>query len=170
MKIVLAGGTGFIGKALRKELLSAGHELIVLTRGKKGEAGREKFATWDGKTSGVWAAYLDGADAVINLAGENIASKRWTEARKKEILSSRVDATRAIVNAIAQTRKKPGVLINVSAVGYYGNVPGLELTETSGRGGGFLGARRPERRGAGQRLLRGPGPAAAGDGSPMKLM
>jgi len=75
---------------------------------------------------------------VINLAGENIAAKRWTVARKKEIVSSRLDATRAIVRALGEVQKKPAVLINVSAVGYYGDVPDLELTEASGKGEGFL--------------------------------
>ena len=165
MKIVLAGGTGFIGRALRRELLSAGHELVVLTRGKNAEAGRERFMTWDGpcprffkkidkcrpnsrcaeiesywdgKTLGEWAAYLDGADAVINLVGENIAAGRWTVERKARLLSSRVDATRVIITAIEQSRKKPAVLINASAVGYYGDVPERELTESSGKGEGFL--------------------------------
>lgn len=139
MKIILTGGTGFIGSALRKKLLSAGHEVIVLTR-KSGAQGvdREKFVIWDGKTPGDWTANLEDADAVINLAGENIAAKRWTSARKQELLSSRVDATRAIVCAIEQTRKRPAVLINVSAVGYYGDVPEKELTETDSRGSGFL--------------------------------
>ena len=103
-----------------------------------GEREKEKFAAWDGRTASDWIAYFDGADAVINLAGENIAAKRWTVARKQEIISSRVDATRAIVNAISRVQKKPSILINVSAVGYYGDVPDLELTEASVRGEGFL--------------------------------
>ena len=139
MKIVLAGGTGFIGKALRRELLSAGHELVVLTRqAQAGEAERETLVAWDGKTAGVWAAHLEGADAVINLAGENIAAKGWTAERKEVLLSSRVNATRAIVTAIGQVRAKPSVLINVSAVGYYGDTADEVLTETSVRGQGFL--------------------------------
>jgi NAD dependent epimerase/dehydratase family enzyme len=177
MKIVLAGATGFIGKALRERLLSAGHELIVLTRRENSKPGfesgsgaasmgREAFVSWDGKNPGDWAAHLDGADAVINLSGENIAAKRWTPARKQKIVSSRVDATRAIVNAIAHAKQKPALLINASAVGYYGPCPrssrkvdkdrpipptwrrddkywdgdaaDLELTEASPRGPGFL--------------------------------
>ena len=165
MKIVLAGATGFIGKALRSELLLAGHELVVLTRGASSDAGREKFVTWDGVAFGEWASQLDGADAVINLVGENIAAKRWTAERKEKLLSSRVGATRILVAAIGQARKKPAVLINASAVGYYGpcprssrkvdkdrpnfqnleidkywdgDVPDLDLTETSSRGEGFL--------------------------------
>lgn len=167
MKIILAGGTGFIGKALRQRLLAAGHEVIVLVRAvRTSETERETFVEWDGKICGEWAAWVDGADAVINLAGENIAAKRWTPSRKEAIISSRVDATRAIVKAIGSARKKPAALINVSAVGYYGpcpissrkvdkdrpippwwrrgdkywdgDVPDRELTETAGRGEGFL--------------------------------
>ena len=141
MKIVVAGATGFVGKALTEKLSGSGHEVFVLTRSVQEvvrETGGKTLVPWDGKTSGDWAAYLDGADAVINLAGENIAAQRWTAARKQEIVSSRVDATRVIVKAIGQARKKPAILINASAVGYYGNVPDLELTEASGRGEGFL--------------------------------
>jgi uncharacterized protein len=139
MKILLAGATGFIGRALREKLALAGHEVIVLTRQGRAQAtGREKFVVWNGRGSGDWTSCLDGADAVINLAGENIAAKRWTPFRKQEILSSRVDATRAIVNAIELSPKKPAVLINVSAVGYYGDAAGRELTEASEKGAGFL--------------------------------
>ncbi len=139
MKIVIAGGTGFVGKLLRNKLLSSGHEVTVLTRSQgAATTAREKFVAWDGKTLGDWAACLDGADAVINLAGENIATVRWTAARKRVIVSSRVDATRAIVSAIQSARKKPAVLINASAVGYYGDVPDGFLTDASSRGKGFL--------------------------------
>lgn len=139
MKIVLAGATGFIGRALRERLLSAGHEVIVLSRHAIGSrTEREKFVTWNGTSSGEWIACLDGAGVVINLAGENIAAKPWTPARKQKIVSSRVDATRAIVDAIGFLKQKPALLINVSAVGYYGDVPDLELTEASAQGAGFL--------------------------------
>ncbi len=142
MKIILAGGTGFIGRALRGKLLSAGHVVIVLTRLSSQDSGekmsRESFAVWDGKSAGDWAVHLDGADAVINLTGENIAAKRWTPSQKQQILSSRVDATRAIVNAIEQARRKPALLINASAVGYYGDAADRELSEASPKGEGFL--------------------------------
>lgn len=141
MKIVLAGGTGFIGTTLRRKLISAGHEVIVLTRQAATEGTeREVFVAWDAKTSGDWASRLDGVDAVINLAGENIAGERWTPVRKQKIISSRVDATRAIVNAIAQAKQKPAVLINASAVGYYGDADDRELTEKDPEGTGFLAA------------------------------
>lgn len=139
MKIILAGGTGFIGKALRKEFLATGHEVTVLTRGGNSvENEKEKFIVWDGKTEGDWAAHLEGAGAVINLSGENIAVKRWTSARKEAILSSRIDATRAIVSAIGKLKNKPAVLINASAVGYYGDNLDAELTEAAACGKGFL--------------------------------
>jgi hypothetical protein len=139
MKIVIAGGTGFIGKSLRKMLLTAGHEVIVLTREPRiAETEREKFVIWDGATAGDWVAYLEGSDAVINLTGENIAAKRWTALRKRKLLSSRVDVTRLIVTVIGQTKKKPVTLINVSAVGCYGDVAEGELFETGKRGEGFL--------------------------------
>lgn len=145
MRIVLAGGTGFVGGALRATLLAAGHDVIVLTRkgsDKKSERpnghSAEIDSYWDGKTSGDWVTHLVGANAVINLAGENIASKRWTPSQKQKILMSRVDATRAIVNAIGLAKQKPALLINASAAGYYGDVPDLELTEAGARGAGFL--------------------------------
>lgn len=141
MKIVLAGGTGFVGKALTGKLSGLGHEVFVLTRGAGQivrEADGKTMIPWDGKTFGDWTACLDGADAVINLTGENIAAKRWTPSQKQRILSSRVDGTRAIVNAIGLARQKPALLINVSAVGYYGDAADLELTEDSPRGAGFL--------------------------------
>ncbi|MEI7751360.1 MAG: TIGR01777 family oxidoreductase [Candidatus Omnitrophota bacterium] len=139
MRIVLAGGTGFIGRALKQKLLSAGHEVVVLTRkSSAGAKARESFVAWDGRNTGEWAASLDGADAVINLSGENIAAKRWTPEQKQKILASRVDATRAIVNAIGLARQKPALLINASAVGYYGDAGNRELTEARARGAGFL--------------------------------
>lgn len=139
MKIILAGATGFIGKALREKFLRAEHDLVVLTRrSMAGERGRETFGVWEGRGHGDWVAHLDGADAVINLTGENIAAKRWTQEQKQRILSSRVDATRAIVNAIGLAKQKPALLINASAVGYYGDVPDQELTEFSAKGTGFL--------------------------------
>lgn len=137
MKVVLAGGTGFVGRVLRRELMTVGHEVTMLNRGSI-VAERERCVHWDGKTLGEWANFLDGADAVINLAGENIASKRWTPSRKQRLISSRVNPTRAIVNAIAQAKRRPLVLINASAVGYYGDAGDLELADEDPMGAGFL--------------------------------
>lgn len=143
MKIVLAGATGFIGTPLRDELLVRGHQLIVLSHLSAGHKASEKrncelFVPWDGRTLGEWARFVDGAGAVINLSGENIAAKPWTPEQKQKILASRVNATRAIVQAIEKAQTRPKSLINVSAVGYYGDVPTGEVTEQAPRGQGFL--------------------------------
>lgn len=142
MKIILAGATGFIGKPLVDRLLAAGHALHILTRRTSGlpwaVSENLHVLRWDAKHSGEWTQALDGADAVINLAGEPIAGKRWTAEQKEKLLRSRVDATRALVQASAQAKVKPGVLINSSAVGYYGPVDFADVIETTPRGAGFL--------------------------------
>lgn len=142
MKIILTGGTGFIGAPLRERLLEEGHDVILLTRNPSHAgsqpSGKLKTVFWDGKNPGPWADKINGADAVINLAGEPIAAKRWSDAQKKRIQESRLDATRAVVSAIQKAAKKPHLLINASAVGYYGNVPEGEVTEDHPRGTDFL--------------------------------
>lgn len=142
MKIVAAGATGFIGRALLNHLVEAHHVVTLLTRNPiaaKSLAGRSVgIETWDGQTAGPWVRYVDGADAVINLAGGSIGAMRWTNARKALILDSRVNATKAIVAAIRRARKKPTVLVNASAVGYYGNVESGDVTESHPRGNDFL--------------------------------
>ena len=142
MKIILAGGTGFIGKPLTKNLLDCGHHVVLLTRqthpDPESENPRFQFQIWDAKNPGPWQKSLGGADAVINLAGEGIAAKRWSTNQKKKILDSRIDATRALVEAIRHMSPRPKVLLNASAVGYYGNVPEGIMTEKSPCGAGFL--------------------------------
>jgi uncharacterized protein (TIGR01777 family) len=141
MKVIVAGGSGLIGRKLIVELLQARHEVIVLSRRPENvhrifPAVRVEF--WDAKASNVLVNILDKADVVINLTGESIAAKRWSSLQKQKILSSRIDSTRAIVNALKQTRHRPSVLLNASAVGYYGNVPKDEVTEAYPKGNGFL--------------------------------
>ena len=141
MKVIVAGGSGLIGRKLIGELLQARHEVIVLSR--RPENVRKIFPAvraefWDAKTINVLVNILDGADAVINLTGESIAAKRWTSLQKQKILSSRIDSTRAIVNALEQTHHRPSVLLNASAIGYYGNVPDGDVTEEHPKGNGFL--------------------------------
>lgn len=139
MKIVLAGCTGFIGSVLVEELLKEKHELYLLTRNpdtKKDD--RVYFLKWDAESVEGWASEVDGADAVINLTGESIADKRWTDAQKKKIVESRVLSTRVIVDAILKSKKKPAVYINASAVGYYGAVPDGEVIEETKAGDNFL--------------------------------
>ena len=148
MKIVITGGTGLIGRALAADLAADQHEVIVLTRnpnaGAKIAAG-VKLAAWDGKTAKGWAQHADGADGIVNLAGESIAGEtplkiRWTAERKKRILESRLNAGRAVLEAVEQAQKKPGMVIQSSAVGIYGvHQPGV-LDESAAPGDDFLAA------------------------------
>jgi hypothetical protein len=141
MRVIVAGGGGLIGRRLIEELLRRQHEVTVLSR--RPENVQRIFPAvhgeiWDAKTSDGLSSVLDGADAVINLAGEPIAAKRWTRIQKERILSSRIASTQAIIGAINQTRNKPSVLLNASAAGYYGNVPECDVTEADPKGQGFL--------------------------------
>lgn len=131
MKIVIAGGTGFLGEPLVRRLAARGDDVTVLTRNPaKVEVGRG--VQWDGRTQGAWAEDVAAADVVINLAGENISEGRWTAERKRRLIDSRLHATNAIVAA------RPRTLINASAVGIYGDRGDETLDESSPRGSGFL--------------------------------
>jgi uncharacterized protein len=135
-KIVVAGGTGFVGEPLVIELLGRGDEVVVLSRNpQKVRAGRG--VQWDGKSAGSWTSELAGAAAVVNLAGENIADRRWSEERKRQLLESRLDATGAIVEALRDNAAGTA-LVNASAIGIYGDRGDEELDESSARGVGFL--------------------------------
>jgi len=142
MKVVVTGGTGFIGRALLPALIEGHHQVVVLTR-QAGTGGAMlpvgvQTTVWDARSSGAWESEIDGADAVLNLAGESIGGKRWSRDQKERIVGSRVDATRAIVNAVHIAKKKPAVFINGSAIGFYGDVPEGSVTEQSAAGTGFL--------------------------------
>ncbi len=141
MKILLTGGTGFLGRHLIAGLQRQSHTLIILTRNPHPPQPTTGVRSihWDAKTVGAWAEEIDGADAVINLAGESIGARRWTSVQKERIRSSRIDATRAVVQAIERAARRPEVLVNASAVGYYGNVPEGEVTEDFPAGKDFLG-------------------------------
>jgi uncharacterized protein (TIGR01777 family) len=140
--IIVTGATGFIGKALCFRLLKEGYEVIALSRNKeKGEKAlgtQVKVVEWDGRSSQGWQDYANGAHAVVNLAGENIGAGRWTSKRKKAILQSRLDAGRAVVEAVNSVEKKPGVIIQASAIGYYGSRRDEIVDESSSPGKGFL--------------------------------
>lgn len=137
MKIVVAGGTGFLGEPLIHRLVSRGDDVVVLSRNPpKVLAGRG--VPWDGKTAGAWTAEIDSADAVINLAGENIGEGRWTAERKRRLLDSRIDATTAVVYALLHAPPGKRTLINASAVGYYGFKSDEPRDESSPKGTGFL--------------------------------
>jgi len=135
MQIVIAGGTGFLGRALVAWLRRDGHTVRILTR--KPRAADEIGWTPDG-TTGPWAASVGEADAIVNLAGESIASGRWTTARKARIRESRVLATRSLVRAISDAARPPAAFISGSAVGYYGAHGDEPVTEQTAPGGDFL--------------------------------
>jgi len=142
MRVIVAGGTGFIGKALCRSLAGAGMDVTVLSRGgPEGRAAgddRVRTVRWDARTPEGWEESLERADAVVNLVGENIGGGRWNREHKERILASRVQAARAIVRAITQAQNKPKVMIQGSAVGYYGDRGDECLDETSDSGSGFL--------------------------------
>jgi hypothetical protein len=144
MNIVIAGGTGFVGTALIDALIARGDKPTLLTRDPEAAQARwdskAAVAFWDGRTAEEWTRTLDGADAVINLAGAGIAAHRWTPARKLLLIKSRLDSTRALVSAISQATKRPRILVNASATGYYGHVPDGTVTESSSQGRDFLAA------------------------------
>ena len=142
MKIVVSGGTGFIGKPLCRSLSASGHDVILLTRQSNVQltstGTHVRAVHWDGVTRGPWEHALNGADAVINLAGKPIADRRWTAARKKAIVQSRVGTTRLLVDACASLPSVPPVLINGSAIGYSGPRDNQPLREDDHIGSGFL--------------------------------
>ncbi len=142
MKIVVAGGTGFIGRALCRSLLQHGMSVTVLSRNPQQAKPRLdpsiKLVAWDAVAPGPWENELDGAHAVINLAGAPIAEGRWTPKRKQTIVDSRVNATRLLVQAISRLATKPRVLISASGVGYYGTSREIRFDERNGSGSDFL--------------------------------
>jgi hypothetical protein len=126
VKIVVSGGSGFIGSPLVARLRERGDEVVVLSRNPA------HGVEWHPPHGGPWESQVREADAVVNLAGESIAGGRWTESRKATLTSSRLDPLRALVNA------KPRVLVEASAVGYYGYTSDETFDESAARGTGFL--------------------------------
>lgn len=137
MHIVLTGATGFIGSALVRHLVARGHRCTILSRQPRPDTTQICFQAWRPDTTD-WYAVIDGADAVVNLAGAPVAGKRWTAANKQQIHNSRVRGTAAIVAAIAAATNPPRVLINASATGLYGDRGDEILTETATPGTDFL--------------------------------
>ncbi len=146
MKIAIAGATGFVGSHLVERLQAEGHQLLVFTRN---VATAQKvfptsafpnleIAAYNPTESGPWQKALSGCDGVVNLLGESIAEGRWTPERKQKILNSRKLGTQKIVEAIAQADPKPSVLVNASAIGYYGTSETATFEETSPAGDDFL--------------------------------
>lgn len=148
MKVVIAGGTGFLGRPLAELYAEEGQQVTVLTRRLAPAASEYEAGTglpgithvgWqpDGST-GPWSAAIDGADVVVNLAGESIGNRRWSPAQKARIRDSRVLATRSLAGAIRGAARPPAVLISGSAVGYYGPRGDDTVTEEDAPGRDFL--------------------------------
>lgn len=148
MKIVVAGGTGFLGAPLCGSWADEGHEVLVLTRSlAPGRTEHDSGTGVPGVTRAGWdprdgggrlTATLNGATAVVNLAGEALDAKRWTDARKQALRNSRLDATRALATAIRACPSPPPVFISSSAVGFYGNRGSEMVAEDAGPGHDFL--------------------------------
>ncbi len=130
MNYLITGGTGFIGQAMCKDLLAKGHHVVVLTRSKQ-----KVFDVFQDRVAAIESLVdipaTQQPEVIINLAGQNLASKRWTKSLKKEFVSSRVDVTSQVINYIQQCQNKPKVLISGSAVGFYGAQGDNILTEQS---------------------------------------
>lgn len=139
MKVVGCGISGLIGRHLVR-VLAKKYELVRLRRSASGVKGAEfgREVLWAPGEPGEWVKEIDGAYGVINLCGESIVDKRWTRKRKRELRESRVLTTRAIVEAIAEAKIKPKVLVNASAIGFYGDRENIIVNEESHAGAGFL--------------------------------
>jgi len=146
MRVIISGGTGQIGRALARELLDAGHEIVVLSRNPAaatGLPGSVRLVRWDARTAAGWGQLVDGNTAIVNLAGANLAGSgffpaRWTPERKGVILQSRLAAGRAVVEAVAPARAKPQVVIQASGIGHYGSRGDVVVTEADAAGDDFL--------------------------------
>jgi uncharacterized protein (TIGR01777 family) len=132
-RIILAGGSGFIGAALAHEFTQRGHEVVILTRSPRPRPNGVREVAWDGKNSGDWVQLLDGAETIINLTGKNINCPHTPENLRK-ITASRVDSVNAIAQAITQVKTPPRTWIQSSATGFYGDTGNDLCDETSPSG------------------------------------
>ena len=140
MRVIITGGTGLIGRSLAGVLVDAGHDVVVLTRspGKTDAPAEISYVAWDGRSADGWGPLVDGAGAVVHLAGASIAEGRWTAARRQVIERSRLDSGAAVVAAIRAAQRKPDVLIQASGVGYYGPLGDETVTEKAPAGRDYL--------------------------------
>ncbi|MBW4672146.1 MAG: TIGR01777 family oxidoreductase [Cyanomargarita calcarea GSE-NOS-MK-12-04C] len=146
MKVAIAGATGFVGSHLVERLQKEGTSVVVLSRNTAFAQkifphqafGNVEIAAYTPTASGSWQDVISGCDGVVNLAGEPIGEGRWTAERKQEILNSRKLGTQKIVEAIVNSSKSPKVLINASAIGYYGTSETATFDENSPSGKDFL--------------------------------
>ncbi|MEN8242181.1 MAG: TIGR01777 family oxidoreductase [Chloroflexota bacterium] len=146
MDVLITGGSGLIGRALTAELVKYGDRVVILSRRPdkmKNLSPGVRTAVWDGKSAQGWGHLINEVDAVVNLAGASIAgnsplSMRWTKKRKAQIRSSRINAGKAVLEAIISAEKKPEVLVQASAIGYYGYHGDQPIEEDSPAGSDFL--------------------------------
>ena len=136
MKVLISGSTGLIGSALISALTTAGHDVVRLVRSAPKSDGSEVY--WDPESERIDTVGLEGMDAVVHLAGENVGSGRWTRAKKARIFDSRVKGTRLLCESLANLNHPPQVLICASAIGYYGSRGTEVMNEGSASGTGFL--------------------------------
>lgn len=134
MRIAITGGSGFLGTQLAGLLGAQGHQVQIVTRRKRSEGD----ILWDPSRGEIDLSELEGLDALIHLAGENLTSGRWTEGRKQRLWASRVDTTRFLVESLLRLEKPPQVFLSGSGIGVYGSDPELEFDESSPSGAGFL--------------------------------
>lgn len=146
MKVAISGATGFVGSRLVEQLHKSGHRVLVLTRNiahaqklfPKKAFSNVEIVAYTPTVSGTWQEAIASCDGVVNLTGEPIGEGRWTPERKQEILNSRKLTTQKIVEAIAKADPQPSVLVNASAIGYYGTSETATFDETSPSGNDFL--------------------------------
>jgi hypothetical protein len=140
-RVIISGAAGFIGRALCRALYGD-YEIVALSRDALRAAGAigewAMVSEWDARTTGTWAREVEGAHAIINLAGESLAGGRWTQTKRASIVQSRTNSAGAIVDAVSGAKVKPAVVIQASGVGFYGLRGDELLTEDSGAGSGFL--------------------------------
>jgi uncharacterized protein len=141
MKVLVAGGSGLIGRRLVSSLVKDGHDVVVLSRRMGNPAGGVRFVTWDARSAdGDWVKELSGAQGVVNLAGASIGSWPWTPRRMAELLSSRLLATAALVQALERTPSalRPQLLVSASGIDYYGDRGDEVIAEDGAAGDSFL--------------------------------
>ena len=181
MKIVITGASGLIGTVLLDRLSKQSHSLILLSRKPREESVRKnnQWMAWQPGQTGAWERAIDGADGIINLAGEPIAEKRWSKVQKARLRNSRIDGTQSLVNAVANAQVKPKFMISASAVGYYGSRGDEIVSEESKPGDDFLAslcvqwedeARKAEALGVRVALLRTGIVLAKGGGALKKMV
>jgi hypothetical protein len=140
MKVIITGGSGLVGRALTASLTADGHEVIILSRSPEKVTQLPNHAQaegWDGRSPQGWGHLVNETEAIVNLAGANLAGSRWTDARKKQLLDSRVLPGKAVAQAVEAATNKPRVVIQASAVGYYGPRGDEEIDETASPGNDF---------------------------------